>query len=360
MGVPTITRPAIRCALAATTILALATLSAPLVATAVAAKPTPCDIDGVERIVAVGDVHGAYDRLVAILRAANIVDAGLKWSAGKTHLVQLGDVVDRGPDSRKALDLLIRLEREASRAGGAVHALLGNHEVMRLLGDHRYVTPGEYAPFVTAQSEEIRQRFVQTSSAEDRDQLLKELPPGSIEMRIAFGRDGEYGKWLRTLNALVKINGVVFLHGGISPAVAALSCDTINATVQRELTADIDKTRAAPETSLATRDDGPFWYRGLAQEPDTFAPEIDQILTQQKARAIVIAHTVTTNALIRTRFQGRIVQIDTGMQPAYVPQGRASALEISRDTFTAIYEDRREVLESPPATAPKAASVSRP
>src|SRR6516164_1822250 len=76
----------------------------------IAAATQPCQIDGVERIVAVGDVHGAYDRFVAILRSAEIIDERLQWTAGKTHLVQLGDVVDRGPDSRKALDLLRRLE----------------------------------------------------------------------------------------------------------------------------------------------------------------------------------------------------------------------------------------------------------
>ena len=159
-------------------------------------------------------MHGAYDRLVAILRAAEIVDTKLRWSAGKTHLVQLGDVVDRGPDSRKALDLLQSLEKDAARAGGAVHALLGNHEIMRMLGDLRFTTPGEYTAFVTARSEDVRQRFVESAPAAERESLLKETPLGSVEMRVAFGREGPYGKWLRSLNGVVKINGVLFVHGG--------------------------------------------------------------------------------------------------------------------------------------------------
>src|SRR5580765_7638710 len=89
-----------------------------------------CQLTGVDRVVAVGDVHGAYDRYVEILRTTGLLDDRLRWTGGRTHLVQLGDVVDRGPDSLKALDLLERLEKDASRAGGAVHALLGNHEVM--------------------------------------------------------------------------------------------------------------------------------------------------------------------------------------------------------------------------------------
>src|SRR5437588_11737927 len=109
-----------------------------------------CSIDGVERIVAVGDIHGAYDRFVQLLETAGIIDHDHRWSGGRTHLVQLGDVVDRGDDSRRALDLLRRLQEEAPRAGGAVHALIGNHEVMRMLGDLRFTAAGEYEAFATS------------------------------------------------------------------------------------------------------------------------------------------------------------------------------------------------------------------
>jgi hypothetical protein len=344
-----IARTARRIAAAALALGMLAALSAPAPVTA---APATCEIEGVERIVAVGDVHGAYDQLVQILRAAGLLDARLRWSGGRTHLVQLGDVVDRGADSRKALDLLRRLEKEAGRARGAVHALLGNHEVMRVLGDLRYVSPGEYEAFVTSRSEERRESLLQTAAPEARDQLRNETPLGLVEMSLAFGPDGEYGKWLRGLNVVVKINGILFLHGGISPAVAALPCGAINAAVRRELTTDLDQTRAAPMGSLAAREDAPLWYRGLAQESVAFAPQVDAILGQQGARAIVIAHTVVPGGRILGRFEGKVWQIDTGMQPAYVPTGRASAMEIRGGTFTAIYEGRREVLADRPAGPP--------
>src|SRR5262245_6011366 len=70
------------------------------------ATEPPCRFTNVNRIVAVGDVHGAYDRFMDILRAANVVDDRARWIGGKTHLVQLGDVVDRGPDSGKVLERL--------------------------------------------------------------------------------------------------------------------------------------------------------------------------------------------------------------------------------------------------------------
>ena len=303
-----------------------------------------CEIDGVERIVAIGDVHGAYDRYVSILRVAQIIDERTRWAGGKTHFVQLGDVVDRGPDSRKALDLLRRLESEAPRVGGQVHVLLGNHEVARMLGDLRLTTPGEYEAFATPESEAIRRRFIEGVPSASREQALKETPLGLVEMRVAFGRDGQYGKWLRALPAVVKIDGVVFVHGGISPAVASNSCAIINATVHDDLTVNLDKTRAAPLSTLTAREDGPFWYRGLAQEPETFGSQIAEILSKQQAQMIVIGHTVASDGRINVRFGGSVIQIDTGMQPAYVPNGRASALEISHGVVTALYEDRRDVL----------------
>ena len=131
--------------------LALVLVTAAAARTPRAAGPA-CQLTGIDRVVAVGDVHGAYDRFVEILRASRLVDDRLRWIGGRAHLVQVGDVVDRGPDSLKALDLLDRLQKDASRAGGAVHVLLGNHEVMRMLGDLRYTTPGEYEAFTTSKS----------------------------------------------------------------------------------------------------------------------------------------------------------------------------------------------------------------
>jgi len=305
-----------------------------------------CEIQGAARIVAVGDVHGAYDSFVAILRAAGVIDEKQRWSGGRTRLVQLGDVVDRGPDSRKALDLLRRLEKEAERAKGAVHALLGNHEVMWMLGDLRYVSKGEYAAFTTRDSEAVLERQLERAKPEMRDELRKQTPLGYVELNRALAPEGEYGKWLRGHDALVKIDGILFLHGGISPALAATPCAEINATVRREITEELKQTRSAPLKSLAGREDGPLWYRGLAQEPDSFEPQVEQILQAQGARAIVIAHTPAPGGRIKTHFGGRVFQIDTGMLTSYVPDGRASALEIKDGTFTAIYLDRREVVHS--------------
>jgi len=324
-----------------------------------------CDLRTTERIVAVGDVHGSYDGLVGILRTAGIIDARARWSGGRAILVQTGDVVDRGPDSRKALDLLRRLEGEAMRAGGRVYPLLGNHEFMRMVWDWRYVSAEEIAAFRTGNSVDLRERTfglvfadeMRRAKEEQRPppdeaafhaQFVKDIPLGYIETRQAFLPTGEYGKWLRERYAVIRINGIVFLHGGISAATAALGCAGINDAVRRDLAVP----NPTPEQALAmlsSSETGPLWYRGLAEEPEpAFAPALTNILELLGARAIVIGHTVTADFRITRRFDGRVIQIDTGMLGGtFYPGGMPSALEIRGDTLTAFYQSGRERLSTP-------------
>ena len=208
----------------------------------------------VGKIVAVGDVHGAFDEFVAILQELKLVDPQLNWVGGKTHFVQTGDSIDRGAQDRKVLDLLMELEKQAEKAGGRVHPLLGNHEVMNVIGDLRYVAREVYAAFATEKSEELREktyaRYVKyrTARAERnlpkqsfspapnfKDEWMANHPPGYLEHRKAFSEAGIYGRWLSNRNAVLKLNDTVFLHGGISEAVSKLSIREINERIQREL-----------------------------------------------------------------------------------------------------------------------------
>ena len=331
----------------------------------------PCGIDGVSRIVAVGDVHGAYGELLRILRAASVIDGRDRWVAGSTYLVQTGDLLDRGADSRRAMDLLRRLERDAPKSKGRVLALIGNHETMRLGGaaaGHppgqgflRDMNPAEVEAFRTARSTELRdavraqwleqekQRAKAAGTPVDEPALVARFdaaaPPGFLEMTQAFSEKGDYGRWIRGHPAAVRINGILFLHGGVSSRVAPLGCAGINTGIASDLTKGFSTFVEAPLTTLAGAEDGPLWYRGLAQEDETaFAPEVDKILEAVHARAMVIGHTVTPTGRTTPRFGGRVVLIDTGMLTSVYKSGRPSALEIVGDKWTAIYEDGRQVI----------------
>jgi hypothetical protein len=322
------------------------------------------------RVVAVGDVHGAHDGLLSILRSAGIVNEKGRWAGGKAHLVQTGDLLDRGKDTRKVLDLLMRLEGEAKKAGGRVHALLGNHEVMNVLGDLRYLNAEEYQAFRTPDSEAYRESFFRSAAERARARakaagepfdesafrakFLEEVPLGLVERTQALSAEGRYGKWLRQRPVIVKVNGVVFVHGGLTPEVAALGCDAINATVRREITDDVAKTRLEPLATLAAGETGPLWYRGLAKEDEAaFLPWVEQVLRSVGARAIVVGHSVTGTGRIEVRFGGRVFGIDVGMGDAY--GGNLAALEVGPDgSFVALYPDRREDLVRPAAAARRA------
>jgi hypothetical protein len=346
-------------------------------------ETAPCDVRAPGRIVAVGDVHGAYDRFVAILRAAGLVDGRGRWAGANAILVQTGDVLDRGPDSRRVLDLLRRLERDAPRSGGRVVALLGNHEVMGMVGDFRYVSAGEYAAFRTPDSEAVRERLYRVLADENaarakaagqefdaaafRKRFLDQTPLGFVELTLALGPKGEYGAWLRQRPALARINGISFVHGGVTPAVADLGCAGLNAAIAKEVAALPLADPGQAAKLLATREDGPLWFRGLALENETgYAASLDATLGKLGARAIVIGHTVAPDGRVTPRFGGRVLQIDTGMLGgSFFPGGRASALEIDGERLTAIYEDGREELRvtlsrqvagaAPPPGLPRAA-----
>lgn len=333
-----------------------------------------CDIRTTDRVVAVGDVHGAFDKFTAILRTARMIDARDNWSGGRGVLVQTGDILDRGADSRRAIDLLRRLERDAQQAGGRVVSLLGNHEMMRLVDDFRYLSQGEIAAFKDHDSEAYRESILKSSSeraaqrakaegrefdpAAYREQFLKELPLGMIEMRQAFGPEGDYGKWIRQRPTVARINGVVFLHGGISADTAPLGCAGINAAVRKEM-ASVPASAQQLKSFMSLAETGPLWYRGLANDPEeTLATTLPTILEQMEARAIVVGHTPVLPGRIATRAGGRVIQIDTGMLNGdFYKGGVPAALEMRGETLTAVYEDRRLMLGDLPRAPAAAASA---
>lgn len=182
--------------------------------------------EGVGRIVAIGDVHGDYDNYMAALRLAGIVDRHGRWSAGAAHLVQTGDIADRGPDSRRIISHMKRLRRDARRQGGRVHHLLGNHEAMNVLGDLRYVSDGEYRAFVDRHSRALRERYYRAwlealetgdpgaagaLAPDHRETWEREHPLGWVEHRLAWDPrwdpSGELFRW--AMEAAVAVQQVL-------------------------------------------------------------------------------------------------------------------------------------------------------
>lgn len=299
---------------------------------------------GVGRIVVVGDVHGSYSQFTTVLRQAGLLEAGKdKWAGGTTHLVQLGDVPDRAPDTRRILDLLMDLEKQAKKAGGMVHALIGNHEAMNVYGDLRYTVPEEFESFRRSNSEEIRNEFYRmheaelrssghgpTLTAQYRKQWESQFPLGFLEHRLEFGPNGKYGRWILKHEAVIRINDTLFVHGGISPKYAGKSMAEINDQVRNELT---DFKRL--EGGMVMDPEGPLWYRGLAIAPEAaLQPHVNALLAFHGVKRIVVGHTPTPGAII-PRFDGKVVLADVGLSVAY--GGRLACVVIEGDKLVALH-----------------------
>ena len=350
---------------------------AALLSLATAAVADDWRADNVERVVAIADVHGAYEAMVETLGNVGILDENLAWAGGESYLVIVGDLLDRGPRSRDALDLLMRLEGEAETAGGKVQVLIGNHESMNMIGDLRYVSKSEYAAFADEETRQQRERWFSAWSRRvgrglpgQRQRFDSTFPRGYFALREAFGPEGVYGKWLLEKNVIAVVNGTAFVHGGLPPEVADLGLDGVNGGLKQDL---VDYVNAAAilmqaEVLLSTdaffdheaivnnymppldtsqdvldalaavkrlgdasvlHTDGPLWYRGnVACSEIIEEHRLEASLRAIGADRVVVGHSPTPTRKVLQRFDGRVVEVDTGMLNFYYKgSGNALVLE---------------------------------
>jgi hypothetical protein len=331
----------------------------------------PCVWTGIEKIIGVGDLHGDFKNFVIILKATKVVDEKLHWIGGKTHLVQTGDIMDRGPDAKKIFDLLIKLEKEAEKAGGKVHMLIGNHEEMNITGiafDYiGYITVEQFVSFLPnkyreKKEKEFREKAANKASTDigsikllntNLREYWKDIIANNEQARKTYINhfNEEYGKWILEHNSVIKINDIIFVHGGISEEYSTWKLDDINNLLRNELNyfRKMHKSSQYLETTLQPKivynRSGPLWYRGLALEDEKiYKDEVSRILHNLSAHYMVIAHSVVSTKVISadtlSRFQGRIWTIDTGISDIY--GGNLSALIIEHGKFTTWSENNED------------------
>lgn len=241
-----------------------------------------------QNVFALSDVEGNFNAVVNLLRRHEVIDSKLRWSYGQGHLVILGDVFDRGNHVVELLWLIYRLEDEAAAAGGNVHLLLGNHEIMALSNCLRYAEP-KYKYF---------------------DLLVRrEL---GIRYSDLFGLDTELGRWLRSKNVAINIGGTIFVHGGLSPELIKykLTLKDINQSI-RSAVAKSKKELTTIERFLLGQN-GPLWYRGYFSsklKPTKIGiDEVRDILYHYRAERIVVGHTIVDSP--RVDFAGLILAVN--------------------------------------------------
>lgn len=252
----------------------------------------PYEFTDVSKILAVSDIHGEYEHFVNILKSSEVIDAGNNWTFGDGHLVIVGDVFDRGAQVTECLWLLYRLELQARPFGGRVHFLLGNHELMILRGDNRYV------------HERYLKGIVRTTRIRHED---------------LYGPDMVLGRWLRSKHVVLKLNDILFLHGGISPFLVdrELSLDVINYAARKGLDLSSAEVAFSSLPKFLFGGKGPFWYRGYHYEMEGRYPratdaEIENILTYYDLEAVVVGHTEHDS--VSGMYDNRIFAIDVAVE----------------------------------------------
>jgi hypothetical protein len=257
------------------------------------ARPVPAEDHwtGVSEILAVSDIHGQLGLFRQLLRSHGVIDAAGNWCWGEGHLVIVGDVFDRGPDVTDILWTIHQLEQEAIRYGGRVHFVLGNHEAMVLRGDLRYINE--------------KYRVV-------ADEIL-ETPLTEL-----YGPGSVLGEWLRTRGVAVRINDLLFLHGGVSPAAAEAfpRIADLNEALRRGLHVTADEFGSQPDLELLFGPLGPLWYRGYFESRKNYplleTGEVRQVLGTYGVSAVVVGHT--TQEHVVPIHDGTVIAVDAGMK----------------------------------------------
>ena len=296
-----------------------------LVGAAGASGPGSFRIAQPGRLIAIGDLHGDLDATRAALRLGGAIDDSDRWIGGTLSVVQTGDQLDRGDQEREIIDLFTRLAPAARERGGRVVALNGNHEVMNVQGDFRYVTPGGLTAF---------------GAVSPRSPLASSAPPRYAERAAAFLPGGAYALQLAERDVIAMVGDSVFVHGGVLPSHVRYGLDRINREAREWMKAG---GRAAPDAVAG--ETAPIWARDYSLDPvsESACEALGEVLSALGARRMVVGHTVQS-AGISSACDDRVYRIDVGLS-RYYGNGAIQVLEIEGD--------RVRILSAPRGAAAK-------
>ena len=247
----------------------------------------PSRYTGVSNLLIIGDIHGGYDSLILFLINNGVVDDQLKWTFGMGHVVLLGDIFDRGDKVTESLWFIYQLEQQALESGGVVHFILGNHEVMILLNDHRFITDKYYY-------------------------LCKKL---QLSYGQLFAKKTVLGNWLRSKNSIIIIDDKLFVHAGISSEIIDLdlTLEEMNDRVRYFLNyPERNRKYGLENREIIMGMKGPFWYRGFI-ETEAYYPrftenDLNAILDHYSVSSVYIGHSNVDS--VSALYNNRVFMLD--------------------------------------------------
>ncbi len=299
-------------------------------------EPYTLEQDLPARMVVIGDLNGQYNLLERYLTDLKLLRRNGTWAGGRTVLVQIGDIVNRGPGARASMDLVMRLRPQAREAGGEIVWLLGNHEVMSTLGHEAYVSADEYLEF--ASNDEVdhffyeRTRYIyELLGAPDVPSYVEPVggkvkaweehnAPGKKAYRFAMGPDGIYGRYIRQLPIALRYGKLLLVHGGLSPQWAQLGLSGL-AAASEEAWASRPKFYQELDPSGIFRDPlGPLWHRAYCvSNAHVVKEDAHEALNMVGCTQMLVGHTRTDSvegghpSVPLARQGGRVIMTDVGL-----------------------------------------------
>lgn len=241
----------------------------------------------VTKIFTFSDPHGEFENLSELLKVAEVIDDDLDWNFGAGHLVVDGDIFDRGDKINEILWLIYKLEQQSEAAGGKVHYILGNHEVMPLQKDLRYINDMYFLGICE-------------KTGKTYDQL--------------YDNTTVIGRWLRSKNFVEKINNIIFVHGGLSPQMIEYdySINDINQIMRQNLDTPRSEIKSNDSLSALFSKNGPIWFRGFHEEMEGFThlniAQIDSLLDFYNAEHIVVGHSILDS--VTALYNGKVFGVN--------------------------------------------------
>lgn len=247
------------------------------------------EYNGVRKMLVVSDIEGNFEAMRKLLQASHVIDENFNWTFGKDHLVLIGDFVDRGIMVTELLWFIYALEEKAKAAGGYVHFILGNHEIMNMSNNLNYT----------------HERYLQHASLMNKHYIQ------------LFGADAEIGRWLATKNIAERVGNILFAHGGFSSYmnIMGMSLKELN-NLSRGYYTDTTYKYSDERLDLVFSDYGPFWYRGYYIEPKATEKQVDSTLDIYGVRHIATGHTVVSKEIVAL-FGGKVFNTDVPHAKGY-------------------------------------------
>ena len=262
----------------------------------------------VKRIVAIGDIHGDFQILLKVLKKLGIINNENNWIAGNTYLVQLGDIVDgrsrigewKGDNEKQIIEFLLFLDQKARAYHGRVITLIGNHEIMNMIGNYSYAS----------------------------ENGIKKM--GGIQGRKSFfnSKNSIFRKFVLNSYLVVKIGDWIFCHAGFTDQKSsAYTIPYINNMFKQFIQNKLNNNAEKKFINLVLGNNGILTYRGYGKDKPP-CKNFYSAVNNLNGRFMVIGHTVQPD--INSACRNRLWRIDTAMSRAFGPNNvrRISGLEI--------------------------------